>query len=104
MFHQYYINVPSQNRQWNFNVSEISTLKTLMIINVCIEINDVSSMLHQCSLKESSMERQCVRDKHIKNIKYHKCLYRNQHCFINITSMFRQRIINETSMFQRLAH
>ena len=104
MFHQYYINVPSKNHQWNVNVSEISTLKTSNIISVCIEINNVSSILHQCSVKESSMERQCVRDKHIKNINYHKCLYRNQQCFINITSMSRQRIINETSLFQRLAH
>ena len=101
MFHQYYIKVPSKNHQWNVNVSEISKLKTSNIISVCIEINNVSSILHQCSVKESSMERQCLRDKHIKNIKYHKCLYRNQQCFINITSMFRESIINGTSMCQR---
>ena len=34
---------------------KISTLKTIMIINVCIEIINASSMLDQCFFKESSM-------------------------------------------------
>ena len=38
----------------NVNVSQVSTEKTLLIINVFIEIINVSSLLHQCFSKESS--------------------------------------------------
>ena len=37
--------------------TKISTLKTIMIINVCIEIINVSSMLHLCPIVVSVMNR-----------------------------------------------
>ena len=41
--------------QSNINVSEISTIKKLMIKNVCIEIINLSSMLHGYRTVVSSM-------------------------------------------------
>ena len=47
----------SINYQWNIYLSEMSTLKRLMILNVCIEIFNVSLMLNRYCIFVSLMNR-----------------------------------------------
>ena len=55
--HQCFFKESSTNHQWNIKVSEISTLKKLMINNVCVEIINVSSMLHRCRIVVFLMDK-----------------------------------------------
>ena len=78
VFDVFYIetsDVPSTKHQWLFNessikhnnVTEISTLNTLMIINVCVEIINLSSILNQCCIVVSSSCRLFFWWKHIES-------------------------------------
>ena len=49
------INESSMKHQWNIDVSEMNTLKTLMIVNVWLEIINISLMLHWCRIVVSLM-------------------------------------------------
>ena len=71
---------------------EISTLKTILIIHICIEIINVSSTNHQWNINVS-------RDKHIKNNIDHLYLHRNHQCFINVASMSHRCLFNEQARF-----
>ena len=46
MLHRCFFKEISTNHQWTINVSDIITLKTLKINNVCVEIINVASMSH----------------------------------------------------------
>ena len=116
--HQSLINVFSKNHQQRlYNQAAMkhqklkySTLKALLIRNVCVQIFVVSSMVLQRVINESSRKKQWkISDSDVnttKTKKNHKSCHRNYQYFWN-TSL--QKIINdhrrssnETSMFRRL--
>ena len=51
--------------QWNIDVSEITTMQTLMIFIVCIEIINVLSMLHRRRIVVSLINRPIFSDDEI---------------------------------------
>ena len=64
------INESSMNDQWNINVTETSTVKSLMIINVSIKIISLSSMLNRRCIVVSLMNMPVVwwRNRWIINV------------------------------------
>ena len=85
MFHLldiWFIDAPSMNHQWNnvespmknSYVSEISTLKTLKIINVCTKIINVSSMLLGCRIVVSLLNRPAFFITTLMNHQCYQCV------------------------------
>ena len=77
-------------------VSEIKSLKPIKIINACIEVFAVTSMLLQRVINESSMKKQWnMNDSELnttKTIKNQKCSQGNYQCFKKVSPKNHQRL------------
>ena len=72
--HQCFVEESSTNHQRNVNVSKISRVKTLMTINACIEIINVSLMLHRCGIIVSLMNRPVFLMTTLMNHQCYQCV------------------------------
>ena len=115
--HQSLINVPPKNHQkrlinqalMKYQKLKNSTLKSLLIKHVCVQIFVVSSMVLQRVINESSMKKQwniidsdvnTTKTMRIKKVAIEKITIRKTSLQRNISD--RRGSSNETSMFRRL--